>query len=840
MKSFFKLALGLVLFLLSGLVSAQKISYMQPPKEIVEIISAKPLPEVAFSNDYKKAVISGKESSMSELSYIAGSEFRVAGLRIDNNFSNTRQQFSNELSILDVESGSINQVTGLPQNAKISNIDWSPSGKYFCFINNTPQKLELWRVDAVTAVSEKLNTLKLNAVLSEPYSFLDDERIMYKCVPDNAGLRPESQPIPQGPVVQEHKGAGRSARTSPDMIASYYDEQVFDYYATSQLALFSSAGNTIVGKPALYRSLSLSPNKEYMIVTTEQKPYSYQRGHQSYPYRTEVWNIKGEFVKMLEDNKVGNLSMRPDEDFADDTAMQDSVRTPKRGMKESNWRWRSDLPQTLVWNESEAASRGGRDGGNRPADFVDTVKSDAPKQKTFIYQQDAPFTSEKTILLKSEGRVDNLVWCNKTFALFTTTDSKAKLRNTFSFVPCDTTVNPRLLISQTTELDTIGNFPVFGRPYMVNNQFGEKILYTDEKNSLFYLTDSKRRDSEGDNFWFIDKIDTKTAKIENVWTGKAPFLETVEAITDFKKLKFISRKESNTDVPNYFLVDIKGKKSRQLTNFHDPYPSIQKMQRRFVSYKRADGLTLTANLYLPENYDPTKQGKLPVFMWGYPYEYKTRALAEKRRAARYAFARPGYSSPLYWATQGYAVLDDFAVPIVAENKKKEPNDRFIKELVMDAEAAINYLDSIGVGDKERVAVGGHSYGAFMTANLLAHTKLFKAGIARSGAYNRSLTPFGFQSESRNYWKAQSLYNQMSPFNYADSLKTPILLIHGQLDNNQGTFPVQSERLYHALAGLGGTVRYVQLPFEAHRYSAKESVLHVLYETHRWLEKYLKK
>lgn len=817
MKCLPKLSLGLLLLFLTDLISAQEISYMQPPKEIVEIISAKPLPEVTFSNDYKKAVISRKESSMSELSYIAGLEYRVAGLRIDPNFSNTRQQFYTELSILDVESGNINQVTGLPQNAKISNIDWSPSGKYFCFINNTPQKLELWRVDTETALSEKLNTLKLNAVLSEPYSFLDDERILYKCVPDDAGLKPEPQPIPQGPVVQEHKGAGHSARTSPDMIASYYDEQIFDYYATSQLALFSPAGNTILGKPALYRSLSLSPNKEYMIVTTEHKPYSYQRGHQSYPYKTEVWNIKGESVKMLEENKVGNLSMKPDEDLSEDTEIQDSVKTPKRVVKESNWRWRSDLPQTLVWNET-----------------------DTTEQKTLIYQQEAPFTAEKVIVLKSEGKVDNLVWANKTFALFTTTDTKAKLRKTLSFVPCDTTVRPRLLISQTTELDTIGNFPVFGKPYMVNNQFGEKVLYTDEKNSLFYLTDSKRRDSEGDNFWFIDKLDTKTAKIENVWTGKAPFLETVEAITDFKKLKFLSRKESITDVPNYFLVDIKGKKSRQITKFQDPYPSVQKMQRRFVSYKRADGLTLTANLYLPENYDQEKQGKLPVFMWGYPYEYKTRALAEKRRAARYTFARPGYSSPLYWATQGYAVLDDFAVPIVAESKKKEPNDRFLKELVMDAEAAINYLDSIGVGDKERVAVGGHSYGAFMTANLLAHTKLFKAGIARSGAYNRSLTPFGFQNESRTYWKAQSLYNQMSPFNYADSIKTPILIIHGQLDNNQGTFPLQSERLYHALTGLGGTARYVQLPFEAHRYSAKESVLHVLYETHMWLEKYLKK
>lgn len=861
MKLLTRFTLCIAALLSAVYINAQEFTYKQPPVEILELIQAQPIPDVIFSNNQKMGVITQRNSSMSDLSYIAGPEIRVAGLRIDPIFSNTRQVFVNKMSLLNVETGVTTAVADIPDNARILNVKWSPSGKYICFTNNGKESVELWRVDVLSAKAVKLNALPLNAVLGDPYLFLDDERILYKSVPGNAGQVPSAPLLPNGPVVQEHKGGAQSARTNPDMITSYYDEQLFEYYATAQLTILSEAGNENIGKPALYRNISLSPNKAYMIVTTVKKPYSYQRGFQSYPYLSEVIGLDGKQVKLLEENKTGNLSMRPDEERASDfvfeqqqkdlTKQKDTTKSTAKKNRESGWSWRADKPQTLVWNESEMPLRGGRGPGRQgtgvqPAvsdstasNQDDTTKKDAPKQIVFVYQQEAPFTGVKQLVIKNEGRVEGILWNSDKFAVFTSTDTKAKQRVMYSFVPCDTTSKPQPIISQTTEQDTTGKFPVIGRPYMVTNTFGEKVIYSDEKNNFIILTDSRRRDAAGDNFWFIDRLNLKSKKTETLWSGKAPYIESVEAIIDFKNLKFISKKESVNDVPNYFVVDLKAKNSRQITQFSDPYPAVQKMQRRFIEYKRADGLTLTANLYLPAGYDPSKDGKLPVFMWGYPYEYKTKAEAEKRRAARYAFARPGYASPIFWATQGYAVLDDFAVPIVAEAKNKEPNDRFLKELIMDAEAVIKYIDSIGVGDKNRVAVGGHSYGAFMTANLLAHTKLFKAGIARSGAYNRSLTPFGFQSEPRNYWKAQQLYNEMSPFNYADKIKAPILLIHGQIDNNQGTFPVQSERMFHALVGLGGVAKYVQLPFEAHRYSAKESVLHVLYETNEWLNKYVK-
>ncbi|HYK56097.1 MAG TPA: prolyl oligopeptidase family serine peptidase, partial [Flavisolibacter sp.] len=250
------------------------------------------------------------------------------------------------------------------------------------------------------------------------------------------------------------------------------------------------------------------------------------------------------------------------------------------------------------------------------------------------------------------------------------------------------------------------------------------------------------------------------------------------------------------------------------------------------------GINLTGDLYLPKGYDAKKDGPLPVIMWAYPREYKSADDAAQVRGSKYTFTRINYGSPIFWVTQGYAVLDNAEMPIVGEGGK-EPNDNFIPQLHLNAHAAIQKLAAMGVGDSNRVAVGGHSYGAFMTANLLAHTKLFKAGIARSGAYNRTLTPFGFQAEERTYWEAPDVYQKMSPFTYANQIKTPILLVHGEMDNNPGTFPIQSERLYNAIKGHGGTVRYLVLPYESHGYSAKENILHLLWEQNQWLDKWVK-
>jgi dipeptidyl aminopeptidase/acylaminoacyl peptidase len=338
---------------------------------------------------------------------------------------------------------------------------------------------------------------------------------------------------------------------------------------------------------------------------------------------------------------------------------------------------------------------------------------------------------------------------------------------------------------------------------------------------------------------FIAKFNLKTKEQTMIWRSDEEHYESMVKVIDFDKKLMLTRRESEKEFPNYFIRNMNNLEIKPLTNFTDPYPMLQGVTKEKIHYKRADGVDLTGDLYLPKNYDSKKDGKLPVFIWAYPAEFNSATDAAQVRGSQHRFTLISWASPVFWVTQGYAVLNNAEMPIVSTNKEKKPNDNFVDQLRMNAEAAINALDSMGVGDKNRVAVGGHSYGAFMTANLLAHTNLFKAGIARSGAYNRSLTPFGFQNEDRTYWDDPKLYFDMSPFSYANKIKTPLLLIHGEMDDNSGTFPIQTERMYNAVKGFGGTVRYVVLPYEAHGYRGKENLLHMLYEMNAWMDKYVK-
>ena len=523
--------------------------------------------------------------------------------------------------------------------------------------------------------------------------------------------------------------------------------------------------------------------------------------------------------------------------------------------KPAGFAWRPDLPAMLYWSESEGGGPAGPMGfgpmgpppGDDPA-AADTAKEKDKPEKTFtdkLYQCGAPFDfeNEKQLLLAPEYRMGRITWGDGSLALFEESSSKQKFRRMVSFVPGDTTAPRRILFTQSTEVDTLGDFPVYGRPYTVKNGYGRNVLWTDARHTYLYLQGNDRRDAEGFKHDFLDRISLKDGKITPVWFSSGDCKESLTAITDFtpKKMKLLGRRETFGVVPDYWLFDLHKRTVRQLTHIEDPVPEFAgQVTHRYVTYTRKDGLKCFGHLYLPAGYDKERDGKLPVFMWTYPYDFKCVAECEKARSEKHKYTKPTYGSAMIWATQGYAVLDDFTMAIVAADKDSLANDRFLEQLVMSAEAAVNFVcDSLGVGDRDRIGVGGHSYGGFMTANLLAHTRLFRAGVARSGAYNRSLTPFGFQSERRTYWKARTVYDEMSPFNYADKIKDALMLIHGQMDNNTGTFPVQSERLYQALVYFGATARYVQLPYESHSYLGIETTLDMLYETGAWLDQYVK-
>src|SRR5690606_25036177 len=356
------------------------------------------------------------------------------------------------------------------------------------------------------------------------------------------------------------------------------------------------------------------------------------------------------------------------------------------------------------------------------------------------------------------------------------------------------------------------------------------------KDNIYLIGDGYTKEGE---FPFIDEMNLKTLKKKRLYTAKASEMqERISSVVDINKGDIIVSLQSPKDFPNYYSKNIKSGKQKAVTNIQNPFKSLEAVHKEVLNYKRKDGVELSGTLYLPAGYDKSKKEKLPLLIWAYPREYKDKATAGQSTNNPKEFTFPNYGSFVYWVSKGYAVLDNAAFPIVGEGTA-EPNDTFIPQLVANAEAAIDAVDQLGYIDRSRVAVGGHSYGAFMTAHLLSNSKLFAAGIARSGAYNRTLTPFGFQSEQRNFWDNPELYVTMSPFFSADRMKTPILLVHGSADNNPGTFTMQTERYFQALKNLGAPARMVILPRESHGYAAKENILHLLWEQDQFFEKYLK-
>jgi dipeptidyl aminopeptidase/acylaminoacyl peptidase len=435
-------------------------------------------------------------------------------------------------------------------------------------------------------------------------------------------------------------------------------------------------------------------------------------------------------------------------------------------------------------------------------------------------------------MVKTVNRFGGITWGNNEVAIARDRLIKTRNTKTYLFNPSKPGEQPQLLFDLSYE-DSYKNPGSF---VTAKNQFGENTLVIN--GDKMYLT-GQGNSPEGTRPFF-DEFNLKTKATTRLWRadGKAN-LESISEVINAPQGVLLTRVESQTVYPNYYIRNtIKRIAPQQITFFENPVKSISEIHKEVIKYKRADGVDLSGTLYLPAGYDMQKKEKLPMILWAYPQEFKDASTAGQVTTSPHTFTLPSYGTPIFWVTRGYAVLDNAAFPIVGEGKS-EPNDTFIEQLVANAKAAIDAVDQLGYIDRTRVGVGGHSYGAFMTANLLTHSDLFAAGIARSGAYNRTLTPFGFQNEERSYWEAPQVYNTMSPFMNADKMKTPLLLIHGEADNNTGTFPLQSERYFNALKGMGAPVRLVLLPKESHGYSARESVLHVLWEQDQWLEKWVK-
>ncbi|HYG61714.1 MAG TPA: prolyl oligopeptidase family serine peptidase [Thermoanaerobaculia bacterium] len=780
--------------------------YRTPPQALVDIVDAPPTPDVDV-DPRREWLLLLERPNLPPISELAERELRLAGLRIRPRTSGpSRTRYFTGLELLRVADGSRRRITGLPTGARIENIRWSPDGSRLAFTHTGQEAIELWVAEVATGQARRLGDARLNLVARTVPVWLRDGRgLVATLVPADRGAEPSVSQVPTGPVIQESLGRTAPARTYQDLLKSASDEALFEHYLTSQLARIDLDGRvTPLGAPGLLDRFSTSPDGRYLLTETLHRPFSYLVPASRFPRRIEVWDLAtGQRVREIAD-----------------VPLQDEVSTQFDAVPKGprQLEWRADAPATLVWAEA-------LDGGNpsAPAEHRDRIVALA-----------APFVGDPVILATLPLRYSGVSWGNGDTALVRDRWWKDRRIRTWRIRPDSPTSAPDLLFDRSSE----DRYSDPGVPVMVENEAGRHVMLLAGGGKTLYLT-GDGASPEGDRP-FLDAYDLTTRKARRLFRSEAPFYEDPLLplpSRDNAVRELLVRRESVMEPPNYFVRDLRTGKLRQLTSFPHPMPQLAGLQKELVRYKRDDGVQLTATLYLPPGYKPA-DGPLPLLMWAYPEEFKSADAASQVQDSPYRFDRVAPGSPLVWLAAGYAVLDNPTMPIVGAGDA-EPNDTYVEQLVASARAAVDEMVRRGVADPRRIAISGHSYGAFMTANLLAHSDLFAAGIARSGAYNRTLTPFGFQAEERLLWKASETYLRMSPFMYADKINEPILLIHGQVDNNSGTDPIQSERFYSALKGQGATTRLVMLPGESHGYAARESLLHMLWETHSWLERYVK-
>ncbi|MEQ7416523.1 prolyl oligopeptidase family serine peptidase [Xanthomonas campestris pv. campestris] len=776
--------------------------YQLPSKALQAVVDAPRAPLLQLSPRRDLAAML-QLPALPDIAEVAQPELKLAGVRIHpKTHAASRFSFASKLWLLSVADGSERQIAGLPAPLSLADLAWSPDQRSLAFRREDAASgaNELWVLDVAAGQARRL-LADVNTSINDELHWLPDSSglLVQQQLRDQAAP-PARDAVPAGPAIQQTSAdAGvRAIRTYQDLLRNEADARLFEYYATAQPVIVGVNGQVRpIAAPGIYLDLSVSPDGRYVLSERSERPFSYLAPLDAFARRIEVLDLQGKLVRqiaqlpLVEGLPTGN----------------DAVPTGVREIA-----WRADAPATLVWAEAQ-------DGGD-PAR--------ASSVRDAVLMQAAPFKRAPVTLAKLGSRFEGVQWGRGDLAIISESWWKTRRTKQWRIAPDQPQRAPELLWDRSSQ----DRYNDPGTPAMIADGNGRALLQTDG-NSLFLL--GKGASPEGDRP-FVDRFDLQSKRTTRLFHSQAPTYAAPIALLDAQGTQLLLSRESPEEPANYYVQTLGDMAAtpRALTRFAHPLPQFRGVQKEQIRYKRNDGVDLTATLLLPPGYDPKRDGPRPLLMWAYPGEFKSADTASQVTDSPYRFNAISYWGPQAFLAIGYVVLNNPAMPIVGEGDA-EPNDTYLPQLIADAQAAVDEVVRRGVTDHEHIAIGGHSYGAFMTANLLAHTRLFKAGIARSGAYNRSLTPFGFQAEERNYWQAQPVYQAMSPFNYADKIKDPLLLIHGQDDNNSGTFPIQSERLFTAIKGLGGDARLVMLPNEAHAYRARQSILHMLAESEQWLK-----
>jgi len=773
-------------------------TYQTPPQEVIDIVDAKPEPSVSMSPDANWMVYVDR-NAMPDIADLARRVVGVAGMRIDP-IANAGFQtdFLLGLSLRKQASATLTRIP-IPEPARISTISWSHDSLSFVFTQVKESGTQLWWVSIDKPEQPVLLTDRLSTVLGSVEWMPDGKRVLCHLVPSNRGPEPTAPTAPLGPNIQESFGNTSPIRTYQDLLSNAYDEQLFEYFGTSQLAILTPNKPAIeIGKPDMIDGASVSPDGNHLLVTTMHRPFSYLLTAGSFPHTIQVWDLAG---KML--HQVADVPL-------EENIPIEGVRMGPRSVN-----WRTGYPATLIWTEA-------LDDGDprKKVPHRDQLKTLA-----------APFKESPRDLIRLEHRYAGIAsFSNASLLMATEVDRDRRWVRSMLHDTDKADQAPKILVDRSMR-DRYGD-P--GRMLFKSDKTGFPVA---QQVGAWVWLAGQGASPEG-NLPFLDRKNLETLETQRVWRCEPGTLESVASVLstdETDKPIFISRRESPTSPANFYLRNLVTQTNDALTDFKDPTPQIRGIKKQIVKYQRSDGVPLSATLYLPANY--VEGTRLPLIVWAYPLEFNDASTAGQVSANPSEFTRIAGLSHLTLLTQGYAIMDDATMPVIGDPETM--NDTFIEQVVGAAKAAIDKAVEMGVADGSRVGVGGHSYGAFMTANLLAHSTLFRGGIARSGAYNRTLTPFGFQSERRPLWDAKDVYEAVSPFMHADKIKTPILFVHGENDNNPGTFPVQSQRMFQAVKGNGGTTRLVMLPHESHGYRARQSVLHTQYEMIAWLNQFVR-
>ena len=770
--------------------------YQRPPKEITDILDVGPTPGISLSPT-REFLLLIERANYPPIEDLAAPMLKLAGLRINPQTNGPHlAPRSTGLILQMIATGEQRRIV-VPDGANIGFQGWSPDGKSLAFTITTSNAIQLWVASVADATARQIEGLTINGAYGVPVQWLPDSTgLLVQAIVNDRGMPPVQPKAPLGPAIEESSGRSGPVRTYQDLLQNLHDEDLFAYYGRSQLTVVDLATTSArpLGSASLFASVEMSPDGEHILVVQIQQPFSYLFPANRFPQSIEVWNRRGESEYL-----VASLPLQ-------DNIPIEGVPTGPRSVT-----WQPNQPATLSW--MEALDEG---------DPRNTVP-----HRDRVLSLAAPFDSAPTELVRTAQRCTGILWGEKDGLAFVRDyDRDRRWTRTLQI----NTEHPDATPTVVWERSINDRYGDPGTPVSRLLPNGQSVMW---QHGNFLFLRSTGATPKGDRP-FLDRFDLTTRETNRLFACAEGSYESVVALISDDGSQFITQHESPLEPPNVFLY-APGQARRAMTDFPDPMPQLRSIQKELVTYERSDGVPLSFTLYLPPGHQKGKP--LPTIVWAYPREFNDPSTAGQVSGSTNRFTSISGISHLFLLTQGYAILDEATMPVVGSPELA--NDTFLEQVVASAQAAIDKAVEMGVTDRDHVGVGGHSYGAFMTANLLAHSTMFRTGVARSGAYNRTLTPFGFQNERRTFWEAPQIYMTMSPFAAAHKIKTPILLIHGEADNNPGTFPIQSERLYHAIRGNGGTVRYVTLPHESHGYVARESVEHTLWEMVTWFDRYVK-